>query len=115
MARIFGVHGYVLKRGVKEEDLERAFRQAEERGLLSLPGLVERHFLKGVKGKRKGRYASIWVFESREAWEKLWGPPERPLTKKDYPANWKIWEDEILAPLLDRDPDKITFTDYQEL
>ena len=29
--------------------------------------------------------------------------------------DWKVWEDEVLVPLLDREPDTITYTDYEEL
>ena len=28
---------------------------------------------------------------------------------------WKVWENEILAPLLNRDPDTIRFTSYEEI
>lgn len=115
MPGIFGIHEYVLKPAVDESEFEQALRRAEQRGLLKLPGLVNHYFLKGLKGHRRSCYAAIWVFESREAWERLWGTPERPLSKRDYPGNWKIWEDEVLAPFLDRDPDGIVFTDYEEL
>ncbi|MFQ6112833.1 MAG: hypothetical protein ACE5NG_01960, partial [bacterium] len=73
------------------------------------------HFVKGVKGSRKGYYAAIWVYESREAWEKLWGSPENPRTKQGYPENWNVWEDQVLAPFLSEEPDKIEFTAYEEL
>jgi hypothetical protein len=76
MPRILTVHEYVLKAGVDESELERAIRQADKQGLLSLPGLVEHSFLKGLKGHRKGAYAAIWVYESRSAWEKAWGTPD---------------------------------------
>jgi hypothetical protein len=115
MSRIFAVHEYVLKPGVDESAFERAIRQAEKQGLLSLPGLVEHSFLKGLKGHRKGSYAAIWVFESRAAWERLWGTPDHPIGKQKYPDNWKVWEDEVLAAFLDREPDTIAFTDYEEL
>ena len=51
----------------------------------------------------------------KEAWESLWGPIDKPLSKTDYPQNWKVWENEVLFPFLDQDPDKIKFTSYQEL
>lgn|SRR5574340_873592 len=114
MPRIFGIHEYVLKPGVDGKDFEQAIRHAEARGLFKLPGLVERYFLKGIKGERTGSYAAIWVFESRGAWEGLWGTPDQPLTKRDYPENWKVWENEVLTPFLDREPDAIAFTDYEE-
>lgn len=115
MPRIFGIHEYVLKPGVDHDQFERAVRQAEELGLFKLPGLLDHYFLKGLKGYRKGCYAAIWVFESREAWENLWGTPDHPVGKQDYPRNWQVWEKQVLTPLLDREPDAITFTDYEEL
>ena len=115
MSRIFAVHEYVLKPGVDVSEFERAIRQADQRGLLVLPGLVDHFFLKGLKGCRNGCYAAIWVFENRAAWERLWGTPDHPIGKQDYPSNWKVWEDEVLAPFLDREPDTITYTDYEEL
>ena len=66
---------------------------------------MEYRFLKGIKGSRRGKYAAIWVYESRAAWEKLWGTPDRPVKKEDYSENWKAWEDETLAPFLTCDPD----------
>jgi len=109
---VYAVHEYELRAGVSPEQFEQAVRQAVKRNLFDLPGLVEYRFLKGIKGERTGRYAALWIFESLEAWEKLWGPPAQPFPKERYPKNWLIWEDEILAPLLDRDPDKIVYTDY---
>jgi hypothetical protein len=115
MPRIISIHEYILKPGVDERDFERAIREAEDRGLLHLPGLIEHHFVKGIRGSRRGCYAAVWVYESRKAWEKLWGKPDHPTTKENYPANWKVWEDRVLAPLLSQDPDRINFTAYQEI
>lgn len=115
MPRIISVHEYVLKPEVSEIEFENAIQAARKSGLLSLPGLVEYHFVKGRKGGRQGLYAAIWVYESKQAWEALWGTPENPRTKQDYPENWKVWEDEVLAPFLSQDPDNIAFTAYEEL
>lgn len=115
MGRIYGIHEYKLKPSVDEGEFERAIREAERRRLFDLPGLLEHHFLKHAKGERRGQYAALWVFESRAAWERLWGRPEQPLPKRDYPLRWRIWEDEILAPILAGDPDRIPFADYEEL
>ena len=115
MAKVVSVHEYELRPDVPEADFERAIGDAERRGLLDLPGLVGHHFLKGLKGARRGAYAAIWIFESRQAWERLWGPVEAPRPAADYPENWKVWENEVLAPLLTQDPDAIRFTSYQEL
>ncbi len=115
MPKIISVHEYVLRPGVDEIQFENAIQKAHKSGLLKLPGLVEYKFVKGIKGSRKGYYAAIWVYESRQAWEKLWGSAENPRKKQDYPENWKVWEDEVLAPFLSQDPDRIEFTAYEEL
>lgn len=115
MARVISVHEYELKPGVQAVDFERALREGERRGLLDLPGLSGHHFLRGLKGARRDAYAAIWIFESRAAWERLWGPPDAPRPPSQYPAKWQVWENEILAPLLVQDPDRIRFTSYQEV
>jgi hypothetical protein len=115
MPRVMSVHEYELKAGVSEADFARALRDAEQRGLFALPGLVDHHFLKGLKGHRRGAYAAIWIFDSVAAWEALWGPVESPRPPSEYPEAWKIWEQEILVRFLTRDPDTIRFTSYTEL
>jgi hypothetical protein len=115
VAKVISVHEYELKPGVQPVDFEHALREAERRGLFDLPGLRGHLFLRGVKGARRGAYAAIWVFESREAWERLWGPPQAPLPPERYPEKWQVWEKEILAPLLTQDPDTIRFTSYDEI
>jgi hypothetical protein len=74
---------------------------------------VAYHFVKGIRGEQRGRYAAVWVYDSRAAWERLWGPPESPRTEDEYPANWRQWEEEVLAPFLSQVPDRITFTAYE--
>ncbi len=115
MAKIVSIHEYPLKPGVEAEQFERAVHEAGERQLLELPGLVQHAFLRGIRGSRRGEYAAVWVYQSRAAWERLWGPVDRPRPKHEYPEHWKIWEDEVLAALLDRDPDRIRFTAYEQL
>ena len=115
MAQIISVHEYELRPGVREEELEHALQDAERRGLFELPGLIGHRFLKGLKGARPGRYAAIWIFESRAAWEKLWGTPDAPRPPADYPDKWKVWENEVLAPFLVQHPDTIRFTSYIDL
>ena len=114
MARVISLHEYELRPGVQAADFERALRDAEQRGLFDLPGLTEHCFLRGLKGARRDAYAALWVFESREAWERLWGRPEAPHPPSQYPAKWQVWE-EILAPFLVQDPDTIRFTSYQAI
>jgi len=113
--RVISVHEYDLKPGSDPQAFERAVRRAEAIGLLELPGLLEHYLVKGRKGSRCDQYAAVWIYESRAAWERLWGPPDNPRTEQDYPENWKIWEQEILAPFLVNDPDAIRFTTYEEL
>ncbi len=115
MVKVVSVHEYELKDGVQPADFERALRDAESRGLFTLPGLIGHHFLRGLKGSRRGAHAAIWIFESREAWEELWGPPDAPHPPSRYPKTWQVWENEVLAPLLSQDPDTIRFTSYEEV
>jgi hypothetical protein len=115
LPKVISVHEYLLKPGISDAEFERALRDAERRGLFDLPGLVGHHFLRGLKGAHRDSYAAIWIFESREAWERLWGTPEAPRPPADYPAQWNVWENEVLAPLLAQDPDTIRFTSYLEL
>ena len=115
MGKVVSVHEYELKPGVQPADFERALRDAERRGLFDLPGLGGHYFLRGLKGARQDAYAAIWIFESREAWENLWGPPEAPRPPSQYPRKWQVWENEVLAPFLIQYPDTIRFTSYQEV
>ena len=115
MARMISIHEYDLRPGSGAERFEQAIRAAEARGLFELPGLTAHHFVRGVKGARNGAYGAVWVYESREAWERLWGPPDRPRQREDYPEKWRIWEDDLLAPILISHPDAIRFTAYEEL
>lgn len=107
------VHEYDLAEDVTEDQFREALREAEERDLFEIEGLADHRFVYGLRGTRAGKFAAIWFWESREVWEKLWGPVGEPVPKEDYPANWKIWEDEILEPLLSSDPDKLRYTAYQ--
>jgi hypothetical protein len=114
MATVISIHEYELKPGVLEDDFQQAIVMAENRGLFQLPGLVNHYMVKGIRGSRSNRYAAIWVYESRQAWERLWGSLENPLPKEEYPGKWKVWEDEFLAPLLSQAPDQINYTAYEE-
>ncbi len=113
MGRIISVHEYELKPGVEASAFEEAVKNARDRGLLRLPGLISFYFLRGVRGIRNGKYAAVWIYESKEDWKKLWGPVERPIGREDYPRDWRVWEDEVLAPFLVSDPDAIHFTSYE--
>lgn len=109
---IVSIHNYELAAEAKPEDFEAAITEAESLGLFSLPGLQSYEFLRGIKGHRVEKYTAIWRYESRDAWEMLWGTVDEPLPKSEYPEKWQTWEDNLLAPLLSEDPDKILFTSY---
>ncbi len=115
MTRVLSLHEYDLRSGVEPSTFEAGLRRAEARGLFHLPGLRDHLFLRGLKGARRGGYAALWIYESREAWEGLWGPPESPLPRSRHPARWRVWEEEILAPFLTVDPHQVRFTAYEEL
>ncbi|MFC7228206.1 hypothetical protein N0B31_12400 [Salinirubellus salinus] len=110
---LVSVHHYELTDSTTDEAFREAVGEAETRDLFDLPGLVEYRFLHGVKGAREGRYAAQWVYESREAWVELWGPADAPLPPSEYPQRWRVWEDELLGPLLVGEADDIEFTTYE--
>ncbi len=113
MARVISVHEYELRANKDESDLLAAVEAAEARGLFDLPGLIAYRFLRGVKGRGAGRFAAIWIYRDRAAWQALWGPASDPKGKDEYPESWRAWEDELLRPLLVHDPDKIQFTSFE--
>lgn len=115
MARVISIHEYKLKRNVTSEQFENAVENARNRSLFNLPGLIDYHFLKRLRGRRQTDYAAIWVYQDKESWERLWGTINNPNKKEDYPEQWKIWENEILAPLLSEEPDHIYYAAYEEL
>jgi hypothetical protein len=115
MPKIISIHEYRLKPNVTFNSFEEAVGQAQRRGLLTLPGLIGYYFVRGIKGPRADQLSAIWIYESREAWEALWGTVDRPKRKHEYPRNWQEWEGLILAPLLIQDPDTITFNAHEEL
>ena len=114
MGRIFSIHEYDLRSDVEGADFERELRQGGAGGILQIPGLVSHQFGRGVKGARLGGHAALWIYESRDAWERLWGPPERPLPPEAYPPDWRRWE-EILSPFLAVPAHTVRFTAYEEI
>ncbi len=109
---VTSIHEYELAPAITDEQFEQAVAEAERDGLFDLPGLAEHHFLEGIKGEREGQYTAIWIYESRGAWEALWGPPGDPLPPAEYPERWQQWE-RRLQPLLSGDPDQVRFTSYR--
>jgi hypothetical protein len=114
MGRVFSFHEYELKPGIDEEAFVQAVQRLRRQGLPALPGLTDFRLLHGIKGLRRGRFASLWTYESRQAWEQLWGPPEQPVPPSAYPSSWRSWEEGI-GPFLDPEPDRIAFTVYEEI
>lgn len=114
MTKIISVHEYRLRPTTDRNEFERAIRGAEQRGLVELPGLLDHYFLRGIRGARSGEYAAVWVYKSRRAWSQLWGSVAKPSHRQEYPRNWMIWENEVLAPFIAEDPDLITFTAYEQ-
>ncbi len=112
---VISIHEYELRPEVSEEDFFRVVREARRRRLFDLPGLMQVHFVRGLRGARKGKLAAIWIYESLDAWEALWGPPDAPRPPEAYPPSWRVWEQELLARVLDRDPDRIRYTAYEVL
>ena len=115
MGRIVSLHDYMLRPDVVPAEFEEAIRAARSRGVLALPGLDHPYLLKGLRGRRRDKYAAVWVYESLDAWENLWGPLAKPRGRDRYPRNWRIWEDEVLEPYLAEEPDKIVYTAYAEV
>lgn len=110
--RIFAIHEYELRKGVDAEEFEDVLKDALTSNELDLLGLESRHFLKGYKSERKGEYAVLWIFESQEALESLFGTEYEP---KQGPQNFVSFERNLLARYLDRPPHMIMYTDYWEL
>lgn len=112
---IVSIHQFELAEGIEPEAFEAAIEEAESRGLFDLQGLENYRFLYGIKGTRRKQYTALWEYESREAWESLWGSVDDPKSKAEYPESWIEWEDDLLAPLLANDPDEIEYTTYRVL
>jgi hypothetical protein len=63
--------------------------------MLDLPGLLHHRLLFGVKGVRRGMFASLWTYEDRCTWESLWGSADAPTSNESYSSTWRIWEDDV--------------------
>lgn len=109
MGKVIAFHEHELKPGVDAKIYEQKVSEAIKK--LQVPGLLEVYHLKGFKGERSGKYAVLWTFESEEAIVKNFGTPDDP----KWPKDWLYYENEVLAPFLDRHPDKINFTDHHVL
>lgn len=113
MPEILSLHEYMLRPIVLPDDFINAIRGAKDEGLLDLPEIHEHKLLFGVRGHRAGMFASLWSYSDRRNWESLWIPDGVPRSSENYPEMWRFWEESILRPFLDRDPDTIDFTAYE--
>jgi hypothetical protein len=112
MARIVAVHELDLKPGVDRAEFEWVVREATVGLEREMPGLQQRLFLRGYKAARKGEYAMLWVFESRDALEAMFGTEDDP---KPGPEAFVRYEAAIGPYLAAARPDLIRFTDYEEI
>lgn len=113
---ILSVHHYELAKSADPSEFQRAVEGARERALFEgIPGLVDYHIGRGIKGERSGTFAAVWIYESRAAWEAVWGPVDDPVPKSEYPEAWLVWEDEPLDPVLAGDPDRVRYTAYESI
>lgn len=103
---VYSIHEHELNPAADPQAYEAAVQEAIAR--LRVPGLLAAQHLKGFKGERDGRYAVLWIFESAEAIRRNFGTPDAPI----WPPDWLHYENEVLAPFLDRHPDTVDFTDY---
>lgn len=111
---IVSVHHYELAETATPADFRDAVDEAVSRGVFeAIPGLVDYQFMQGIKGSRTEKFAAVWTYESRAAWTDVWGPVDEPVPKPEYPDEWRVWEDELLDPLLAEDPDTIDYTSYE--
>ena len=53
MAKITSIHEYKLRGGVASQQFEAAVEDARKAELFSLPGLMEYHFLRHIRGTRE--------------------------------------------------------------
>ena len=103
---IYAIHEHKLRPGVNIARYENAVTAAIQQ--MKVVGLLQAIHLKGFGGKRPGKYAVLWIFESAEALILNFGTPEA----RKFPPDWLYYENVILAQYLDRDPDTIDYTDY---
>ena len=112
MPRVVAVHELELRRDADRAEFERVVRR-EIAGLgRHMPGLVERRFLIGYKAARKGEYAMLWVFETADALEALFGTESDP---RPGPEAFRRYEAAIGPYLAAPRPDLIRYTDYLEI
>jgi len=103
---VYAIHEHDLRPSVNEKEYEAKVGKAIEK--LHVPGLLHAYHLKGFKGERQGKYAVLWIVASEESIIDNFGTPENP----KWPKDWLHYENDVLAPFLDRHPDRINFSDY---
>jgi hypothetical protein len=112
MPRVVALHELDLKPGVDRKAFEAVVRREIADLGQHMPGLVERRFLIGCRAARKGEYAMLWVFESLEALEGLFGSEAEPRPGPDAFVRYEA----AIGPFLAAPrPDLIRYTDYLEI
>jgi len=113
---IVSIHQYELADSAGPDDFRDAVATAVDENLFGdIPGLVDYRIGRGIKGSRMDQFAAVWMYESKDSWEAVWGPAGDPVPKSAYPDAWLRWEDELLGPVLADDPDTIEYTSYNIL
>ena len=115
MTRVISVHEYELPRGVEGAEFAAAIAAARARGLFQVPGLMAVRFARTLRTRRRQTYAAMWVYDSREAWDALWQASGQPDPEDARTGAWPEWESDILARILDREPNTISYTAYEEI
>ena len=113
MARVISVHEYELK-PASRKPLSSAPCMTPNAAVSSTSRAHRPPFPSRPEGSTARAYTAIWIFESREAWERLWGTVEAPRPPSEYPELENLG-DRILASFLTQDPDTIRFTSYEEV
>jgi hypothetical protein len=114
MGKILSLHIYSLRKGIMADDFRRRVLKYLEKQFKGVPGLQRWALLRGMRGEHEGKYALLWIYPSRADWETTWGPVNRPKRPHEYPSQWRLWE-AFLAPLIDRKPDRVLFTAFEEV
>ncbi len=107
--RVFSVHEHELRNDVDSAMYEKEVGRELEKLKSSIKGLVNAYFLKGFKGKRAGRYAILWVWQSSDTIKENFGTFDNPT----WPKEWLYYENTVLAKYLTCHPDKINFSCYE--
>ena len=111
MAKTFCISLFDLRTGVTEADYETLFGDPKN-WPVSPPGLTWT-MVKGDRGARKGRYALVGEFDSKETRDRLFPIEGGGISDEAIAAKWQPFF-EAMARLTDWD-ESVTWTDYVAL